>query len=130
MFKGFSKLKIGLKLMISVLIVEALSLASGVTVGRNMSTHSEWVILGIVATVIISQYIAYLVAKNIDQTVSVIIEDLSLAAGNLNSISRELIAVLRDVAFCLMTFSLSPGWGKYCFLALLNSLSLIAAPDS
>jgi len=90
MFKGFSKLKISLKLMISVLVVEAISLASGVTVGRNFSSHSEWVILGIVATIIISQYIGYLVAKNIDKTVSTIIEDLTVAAGNLNSISKEL----------------------------------------
>jgi hypothetical protein len=90
MFKGFSKLKISLKLMISVLVVEALSLASGVTVGRNMATHSEWVILGIVVTIVLSQYIAYLVAKNIDKTVSTIIEDLSSAAGNLSSISRDL----------------------------------------
>lgn len=88
MFRGFSKLKIGLKLMISVLVVEAISLASGITMGRNI--HSHWVILGLIATIIISQYIAYLVAKNIDKTVSVIIDDLTLASSNLNSISKEL----------------------------------------
>jgi len=90
MLKNFSNLKISLKLMISVLIVEAISLASGVTVGRNMATHGQWVILGLVLTIIISQYIAYLVSKNIDKTVSTIIDDLSTAAGNLNSISIEL----------------------------------------
>ena len=76
--------------MLSVVIVEALSLASGITVGRSFSSHSEWVISGIVVTIIISQYIAYAVAKNIDNTVSTIIEDLNSAAGNLSSISRDL----------------------------------------
>jgi len=88
--KNFSKLKIGLKLTLSVLVVEGLSLASGITVGRNMATHGEWVILGLIVTIVISQYIAYLVGKNIDKTVSTIIDELSMAAGNLNSISREL----------------------------------------
>lgn len=90
MFKGFSKMKISLKLIISVLIVEAISLVSGITVGRNMDTHGAWVISGLVATIIISQYIAWIVAKNIDKTVSSIVEDLNSAAKNLGFVSKDL----------------------------------------
>jgi len=42
----------------------------------------------------------------------------------------ELIFNSLFCCFCIITPLLSPGCGKYCFFALLNSDSEIAAPDS
>jgi len=88
MFNNFSKLKIGSKITVGIVVVEIISLASGITMGENLK--SPLVILGCLSTIVISQIFAYLLAKNIDKTVEVIIDNLSATAGNLNSISRDL----------------------------------------
>lgn len=88
MFNSFSKLKIGLKIVIGILVVEFVSLASGITMGRNITSH--WVILGFLLTIIVSQYIAWLVSENVKKSVSNVLGDLSETSTNLDSISREL----------------------------------------
>lgn len=96
MFKDFYKLKIGLKIVIAILVVEFISLASGITMGRNIT--SQWVILGFIATIIISQYIAWLVTKNIEQSIKSVTEDLSDTSSNLTTLSRELTTTSNKLA--------------------------------
>lgn len=88
MFNNFSKMKIGLKIIIGILVVEFISLASGVTMGRNIT--SPLVIAGCLSTVIISQYIAWLVSANIDKSVKKVLENLSGTSDDLSSLSKEL----------------------------------------
>lgn len=88
MFNFFSKLKIGLKIVLGVLIVEFLSLASGVTMGKNITSH--WVVMGCLSTVVISQYIAWLVSANIDKSVKNVLGHLSNTSENLTTLSRSL----------------------------------------
>lgn len=88
MFKSISKLKIGLKIVIGILLVEFISLASGVTMGRNITSH--WVVIGCLSTVVISQFIAWLVSANIDKSVKTVLSDLLGTSENLNSLSKEL----------------------------------------
>ena len=85
---SFSKLKIGLKIVIAMLFVEFISLASGVTMGRNIT--SLWVILGCLSTVVISQYIAWIVSENITKSVKGVLENLSDTSNSLNTLSNEL----------------------------------------
>lgn len=88
MFNNFSKLKIGLKIVIGVLVVEFISLASGVTMGRNITSHM--VVIGCLSTVILSQYIAWLVSANIDKSVKNVLNDLSGTSEHLDLLSKEL----------------------------------------
>lgn len=88
MFKSFSKQNLGLKLTLGILFVEFISLASGITMGRNIT--SPYVIFGLIATIVISQGIAWVVAKNITNSVSKIIKELSATAGNLAIISSDI----------------------------------------
>lgn len=87
---NFSKLKIGLKIVLGVLVVEFISLASGVTMGENI--HSPIVIMGCLSTIVISQYIAWWVAENVKKSVKNVLGDLSQTSTNLNSLSKELTA--------------------------------------
>lgn len=96
MFKDFVKLKIGLKIVIGVLFVELISLASGITMGRNIT--SQWVILGFVGTILVSQYIAWLVTKNIEHSIETVTEDLSQTSSNLTSLSKELTTTSHKLA--------------------------------
>lgn len=96
MFKDFYKLKIGLKIVIGILFVEFISLASGVTMGRNIT--SQWVILGFLGTIVVSQYIAWLVTKNIESSIKTVTEDLSDTSNNLTSLSRELTTTSHKLA--------------------------------
>lgn len=96
MFKSFSMLKIGLKIVLGILFVEFISLASGITMGRNITSH--WVILGCLSTVIISQYIAWLVAKDIDNSVKSVLTDLAETSSDLHSLSGELTATGHKLA--------------------------------
>lgn len=88
MFKKFSHLKIGLKIVIGILFVEFISLASGITMGRNLT--SQWVIVGFIATIVVSQYIAWLVTENINKSVKDVLVNLTETSNNLNSLSGEL----------------------------------------
>lgn len=96
MFKGFSKLRIGLKILIGILVVEFISLASGVTMGKNITSH--WVVLGCLSTIVISQYIAWLVSANIDKSVKSVLEHLSSTAVNLSRLSKELTTTSHKLA--------------------------------
>ena len=96
MFNNFSKLKIGLKIIISILAVEFISLVSGITMGRNIT--SSWVVLGCLSTIIISQYIAWLVTKNINNSVKDVLGELSNAADNLDTLSNDLTSNSRRLA--------------------------------
>lgn len=96
MFKEFSRLKIGLKIVIGILFVEIISLASGVTMGINI--HSHLVVLGCLSTIIISQYIAWLVTKNIERSVKTVIGDLSETSNNLTILSNELTTTSHKLA--------------------------------
>lgn len=85
---NIAKLKIGLKIVFGILFVEIISLVSGFTMGRNL--NSPIVIAGCLTTIIISQYIAWLVSANIDKSVKKVSLDLSGASENLDSLSKEL----------------------------------------
>lgn len=88
MFKSFSNLKIGLKIVFGILFVELISLASGVTIG--LYKGSTLIVLGCIFTIVISQIIAWLVAKDIDESVKKVLSHLSETSKDLNSISSEL----------------------------------------
>jgi methyl-accepting chemotaxis protein len=88
MFKNFSKLKIGLKIVIAIIFVEIISLASGVTMGINI--HSKLVVAGCLSTILLSQFIAWLVTKNIESSVKSVIIELADTSSNLTSLSGEL----------------------------------------
>lgn len=96
MFNSFSKLKIGLKIVLGILFVEFISLASGITIGVNYKSH--WVVLGCLSTIVISQYIAWLVSDNISKSVKEVLENLSATSGNLSSLSAELTATAHKLA--------------------------------
>lgn len=85
---NFSKLKLGVKIIISILFVEFISLASGVTIGTH--TKSIWVILGCLSTIVISQFIAWLVTKNIETSVKSVLMEISQTSDDLGSLSKEL----------------------------------------
>lgn len=96
MFKSFSKLKIGAKIIIGVLVIEFISLASGFTMGKNITSH--WVVLGCLSTIIISQYIAWLVTTNIDKSVKQVLNDLSGTFNNLTLLSKEITETAHKLA--------------------------------
>lgn len=96
MFNSFSKLKIGLKIVIGIVFVEFISLASGVTMGINI--HSPLVIAGCLSTIIISQYIAWLVSDNIAKSVKAVLEELSGTTDNLTALSKELTTSAHKLA--------------------------------
>lgn len=96
MFNSLSKLKIGLKIVLGILVVELISLVSGVTMGRNITSH--WVVMGCLSTILISQYIAWLVSANIDKSVKNVLEHLSGTSENLNSLSKELTTTAHKLA--------------------------------
>lgn len=84
----FSKTKIGAKIVIGVLFVEFISLAGGIAMGRNITSH--WVIFGLIATIVISQYIAWLVSENINKSVKNVLGNLAQTSDNLNNLSKTL----------------------------------------
>lgn len=88
---NIKKMKISTKIIIGILFVEFISLASGVTMGRNIT--STLVILGCLTTVLISQYIAWLVSENVNKSVKGVLNELSETTGNLSNISTELTSV-------------------------------------
>ena len=96
MFKGFSNLKLGLKITIGILIVEAISLGSGITMGQNLK--SPLVIFGCLSTIVISQFFAYWLTKNIDGNIKNIIKTLSETAMNLTAVARDLTTTGRKLA--------------------------------
>ena len=85
---NFSKMKIGLKIVLGVLLVELISLASGITMGKNITSHL--VVMGCLSTVLISQYIAWVVSDNITKSVKNVLESLSETSVNLTSLSSDL----------------------------------------
>lgn len=85
---NFSKLKLGMKIVIGILFVEFISLASGVTMGTHI--NSIWVILGCLSTIVISQFIAWLVTKNIENSVKSVLTEISQTSDSLGSLSKEL----------------------------------------
>lgn len=88
MFNSFSKLKISLKIIVGVLVVEFISLASGITMGENI--HSPLVIMGCLSTIVISQYIAWWVGENVKKSVRNVLGELEDTSSNLDLLSREL----------------------------------------
>lgn len=96
MLKDFNRLKIGLKIVFAIVFVEIISLASGVTMGINITSH--WVILGLVGTILVSQYIAWIVTKDIESSVKKVINNLSDTSNNLTSVSRELTTTSHKLA--------------------------------
>lgn len=96
MFNSFSKLKLSMRIIIGILIVEIISLASGITMGRNIT--SPLVIAGCLSTILISQYIAWLVAEDIKKSVNRVLIDLSETSGNLHSLSSSLTSTGHKLA--------------------------------
>lgn len=84
----FDNLKLSLRIIVGILIVEFISLASGITMGRNIT--SRWVILGFIATVVISQIIAWFVTENIKKSVSEVSVDLSTTSSDLDSLAKNI----------------------------------------
>jgi len=93
---NFSRLKIGLKILIAVLAVEVISLVSGVTMGRNI--HSPMVILGCLSTVLVSQYIGWMVCESINKSVKRVLDDLSGTSNDLTSTSKGITEVSHKLA--------------------------------
>lgn len=85
---NFSKLKLGARVVIGILFVEFISLASGITMGTHIS--SIWVILGCLSTIVISQFIAWLVTKNIETSIKFVLGEMSETSSNLGYLSKEL----------------------------------------
>lgn len=96
MFKNFSKMKIGFKIVAGIVFVEAISLASGVTIG--ICWHSKLVVAGCLSTIVISQFVAWLVTKNIEDSVKMVMGDLSETSVKLTSLSRELTSTSQRLA--------------------------------
>ena len=96
MFQNFSKLKLGSKLVIGILVVEFVSLVSGITMGKNITSH--WVILGFILTIVISQFIAWLVSENIIKSVKKVLANLSETSSNLTTLSKSLTSESHKLA--------------------------------
>lgn len=88
MFNNFSKLKLSYRVMIGILFIEAMSLVSGITMGRNITSH--WVIIGCLSTIVISQFIAWLVTEDIKKSINGVLQDLSQTSDNLEYLSQDL----------------------------------------
>lgn len=88
MLNNFSKLKLSHRVMIGILFIEAISLLSGITMGRNIT--STWVIIGCLSTILISQFIAWFVTNDIKKSISSVLNDLSLTSTNLESLSNDM----------------------------------------
>lgn len=85
---NFTKLKLGLKVMWAIILVEFISLVSGITMGRHIT--SKWVIIGFIATVVISQVIAWAIGENIKKSVEKVRTDLGGTSNNLSYLAKEL----------------------------------------
>lgn len=96
MFKSFSKLKLSYRVIIGILVVELISLVSGVTMGRNITSH--WVILGFLASIGASQLVAWFVTEDVKQSVKQILTELSETCQNLGSLSLELTSTSHKLA--------------------------------
>ncbi len=96
MFNSFSNFKIGLKIVLGILFVEFISLASGFTMGRNLT--SPLVVTGCLSTIIISQYIAWLVSDNISKSVKKVLGDLSETSESLTTLSASLTTTAHKLA--------------------------------
>lgn len=88
MFNGFSKMKLGVKITAGFILVLVISLISGITLGKNIT--SPYVIFGLIVTMVISMFIAFWVTKNVTTALKKIIQDLSLAESNLDNVSKEM----------------------------------------
>lgn len=86
--EGFSKLKLSFRVVLGILVVEFISLASGITMGRNIT--SRWVILGFIATIVVSQIIAWIVTEDVKRSIKKVLTDLFLTSNNLDGLSKEL----------------------------------------
>lgn len=96
MFKSFSKLKLSYRVIIGILVVEFISLVSGVTMGKNITSH--WVIFGFIASIGASQLVAWFVTEDVKQSVKKILTELSETGQNLSSLSLELTSTSHKLA--------------------------------
>lgn len=96
MFKDFSNMKLSHRIILGILVIEFISLGSGITMGRNIT--SPWVILGFIATIVISQIIALLVTENIKKSVNKVLTDLTQTFKNLSSLSQDINEGSRKLA--------------------------------
>lgn len=85
---NFKNMKLSYRVVIGILIVEFISLASGITMGQNIT--SKWVILGFIATVILSQVIAWMVTEDVKKSISEVLQELSQTSSNLDTLSKDL----------------------------------------
>lgn len=88
MFNNFSKMKLSYRIVLAILIIEFISLASGFTMGQNLK--SPMVMIGCLSTVLISQFIAWLVSEDVKKSVKDVLNDLLSTSTNLNTLSKDL----------------------------------------
>lgn len=96
MFNNLSKLKIGFKIIIGILIVEFVSLACGILMGKHLTV--AWIFMGLAVAVVVSQFVALLVSGSIGNSVKAIFENLSKTSDNLTSLSKELTTTAHKLA--------------------------------
>ena len=96
MFKSFSNLKMEVKIVLSIIFVQILSIASGFTMCAHI--HHPGIVTACLSTIVISQYIAWLVTKNIEKSIKTVLNDLSGTSGNLISLSTELTQTAHKLA--------------------------------
>src|SRR5574344_2152894 len=81
-------MKMSFRVVIGILIVEFISLVSGITMGRNIT--SSWVIGGFIATVVLSQLVAWGVSENVKSAIKAVFSDLVGTSKNLEKLSNDL----------------------------------------
>src|SRR5574344_1355583 len=81
-------MKLSFRIVLGILVVEFISLASGITMGHNIT--SSWVIGGFIATVVLSQIIAWCVTENVKGSVTGVFSELVDTSSHLQRLSKDL----------------------------------------
>ena len=88
MFKTLSKLKLSLRITLGFVVVFVIALGSGVLLGKNLT--SPYAIIGLIATIIISTIVSWIVANSIIDSIKNILADLFETSNNLTTLSADI----------------------------------------
>ena len=84
----FNNIKLSSRIIMGILVVEFISIASGIMMGRNLSSSAT--ILIFIAAVVISQIIAWIITENVKKSIKNVLTELTQTSESLASLSREL----------------------------------------
>ncbi len=84
----FKNMKLSLRIILGILLIEAISVIGGILIGHNNT--SAWIIGGLAAIILISQFIAWLVTENVKGSIKDFFKELTGTSKNLERLSDDL----------------------------------------